>query len=371
MKISAKDAKRIFASASKIDKAKLRADFDTWPSLATKSWSEANPPRLDKKYESILFAGLGGSGIIGEVMSDLAAESGSVRIETLKDYHVPKYVGPETLVIGVSCSGNTEETISVVMEARQRNIDVCTFGSGGFLETIVDKNVRFTKTSMLKVPRSSFPGLFFPVLKFMMQNGYLVLKDGDVHETLAILEEANATALSSTPNTNAALKLGLLLGKRGVFPLVYSSRRTRSVGLRFRQSINENAKLHAYDGVIPELCHNEVVAWDSIRATTRKQSRTESFLIVNLRFEDDPEELKTRFDIVEDIAKKSGAATFNAPYMGISYLARMVSMLYLLDYATYYAALARGINPIVTPSIDLLKNQLKERLNYLTRFSSQ
>ena len=124
MKTSARDAKRILASASKIDKSNLRADFDTWPSLATKSWSEANPPLLDKKYESILFAGLGGSGIIGEVMSDLAAESGLVRIETLKDYHLPKYVGPETLVIGVSCSGNTEETISVVMEARHRNIDV-------------------------------------------------------------------------------------------------------------------------------------------------------------------------------------------------------------------------------------------------------
>ncbi|MCL5066800.1 MAG: hypothetical protein M1368_00410, partial [Thaumarchaeota archaeon] len=251
-RISTDHAKKVLASAPKIDKSKLRSDFDAWPSLAAKSLDESNPPVLDRKYEAILFAGLGGSGIIGEVISDLAAESSAVRIETLKDYHLPKHVGPETLVVGVSCSGNTEETISVVMEAIKRDVDVCAFGSGGILETISNPKVKFTKTAMLKAPRSSFPGLFFPVLKFMMQNGYFSLQNSDVQEAVTALEEANISALRPNPNSNPALKLGLKIGESNAIPLVYSSRRTRSVGLRFRQSLNENTKLHAFDGVVPE-----------------------------------------------------------------------------------------------------------------------
>ena len=363
------NVKKVLDSAPKIDKSNLRSDFNAWPSLASKSWSETVPPVLDRKYEAILFAGLGGSGIVGEVVADIASESSKARIETLKDYHIPNHVGSETLVVGVSCSGNTEETISVVMEAVKRGIDACTFGSGGILETITNPRVKFTKTSMLKAPRSSFPGLFFPVLKFMMQNGYLDVRDNDVQESISQLEEVNVTALRQSPGSNPALRLGLQIGLSNACPLVYSSRRTRSVGLRFRQSLNENAKLHAFDGVVPELCHNEVVAWDAIRASTKKRAASGNFLVTSLRLEDDAEEIKTRFDIVEDIARKSGAQTFKATCMGRSYLSRIVTMLYLLDYSTYYAAIARGVNPMMTPSIDLLKTQLKKRLNYLARYS--
>ncbi len=361
-------SKRIFASAGRIDKSNLSSDFDSWPSFASKSWKDCETPVLGKKYDSVLFAGLGGSGIIGEVMLDIAAESDPTFIQVLKDYHLPKYVDSRTLVVGVSSSGSTEETISVIMEAANRGIDVCTFGSGGILETIKNPKVRFTRTSMLKVPRSSFPGLFFPVLKFLTQNGLLTVHEEDVHETIRVMEDCKGSALTTNPRNNEALKLGLFLGEKDVLPLVYSSRRTRAVGLRFRQSLNENSKLHAFDGVVPELCHNEVVAWDAGRASKRKSPKKQSFIPVSLRLEDDPEELKARFDIVEDIARRSKATTFRAPSFGTSYLARIVSMLYLLDYSTYYAAISQEIDPIVTPSIDLLKSELKKRLDYLCRF---
>ena len=98
---------------------------------------------------------MGGSGIIGEVISDLSDELESLRIDVLKEYHLPKYYTNETLVIGISASGNTEETLSVLSEANKRGFDICTFGSGGLLEKMSKSNprIRFTRTSMLKVPR--------------------------------------------------------------------------------------------------------------------------------------------------------------------------------------------------------------------------
>lgn len=358
-------------SWTRLDPSNLRADFDEWPSLASRSWEKSEPPILDKKYDSIVFAGLGGSGIIGEVIADLSKEYGTIRVETLKDYHLPKYVNENTLVVGVSCSGNTEETLSVVSEANRQGLDICTFGSGGKLESYSKENprIKFTKTEMLKVPRSSFPGLFFPVMKFMTQNGFLAGVERDVPETISMLSRVRDTAAMKSTRSNKAPLLGTLLGSNGPsVPLIYSSKRTRAIGMRFRQSLNENAKMHAYDGEVPELCHNEIVAWDSIRASKKTAGlKSSKSMAIELRLPDDPEELSTRFDIIETIISRSRGRTNRAPHLGNSYLARIISMLYFLDYSSYFTALSRGVDPILTPSITLLKSELHTRLNYLSR----
>ena len=373
--VSAKKIETILTSVSKVDPSNLKSDYDAWPSFAKTSWEVAQPPSLERTYSSILFVGMGGSGITGEVISDLSNEMDSLRIDVLKDYHLSKYYTNETLVVGVSASGNTEETLSVLAEASKRGFDICTFGSGGLLERMSRSNprIRYTKTSMLKVPRSSFPGIFYPVLKFMIQNGYLKISEENVYDSIECLSRAQELSQRPSAKQNRSLEIAAAIseGKNAV-PLIYSSRRTRSAGLRFRQSLNENAKTHAFDGVIPELCHNEIVGWDRNAASGKKRaSREESagsnFVPISLRLEDDPLEIKTRFQIVEDILKKSRTQFIQAPSLGTTYLSRIVSMLYLLDYGTYYASIFKHVDPILTPSIDYLKSELKTRLNFLSR----
>jgi glucose/mannose-6-phosphate isomerase len=368
-KTTRKGSGNISRLITRVDPSNLKDDFDSWPFLAETSWSSSSPPQLDRTYQNILFTGMGGSGIVGEIISDLASEVASSRVEVLKDYHIPKYLSKETLVVGVSCSGNTEETISAISEATKQGIDICAFGTGGFLESYSNshRNVKFTKTAMLKVPRSSFPGIFFPVLKFMTQNGYLCGIQEDVPETLRSLTEMKSQCSGPDIRSNKALRFGTLLAKSS-YPLVYSSRRTRAVGLRFRQSLNENAKMHGYDGVVPELCHNEIVAWDASRASRqRKKSRLPSTFPVFLKLEDDPPELTARFNVTEEIISRSGFEAASAPYIGSSYLSRIVSMLYFLDFSTYFGAVFRGVDPVQTPSIDLLKAELRKRLDYLSK----
>ncbi|MDA4111250.1 MAG: hypothetical protein OK439_01830 [Thaumarchaeota archaeon] len=372
--VSAKKIESILDSLPKIDTSNLRSDFDSWPSFSRASWEEAVPPQLERTYSSILFAGMGGSGIVGEVISDLSMEFDSLRIDVLKDYHLPKYFSNETLVVGVSASGNTEETLSVLSEASKRGFDICTFGSGGQLERFSKANsrIKFTKTSMLKVPRSSFPGLFFVVLKFMMQNGYLRVPEEQVSDSIDSLSRVQELCIRASAKQNRSLEIASAVsqGKNSV-PLVYSSKRTRAAGLRFRQSLNENAKMHGFDGVIPELCHNEIVGWDRTFSGKKRVAKEDpsgsTFVPIFLRLEDDPLEIKTRFQIIEDILKKSKFQFIQAPSIGTTYLSRILSMLYFLDYASYYAAIFRHIDPIQTPSIDYLKNELKTRLNFLSR----
>lgn len=369
---SKRSAESIFETLPQIDSSNLRADFDSWPEISASSWSNSEPPQLDRIYSSLLFVGMGGSGIIGEVVSDLASEQEGIRIDVLKDYHLPKYYTSDTLVVGVSCSGNTEETLSVLSEANKRRLDICTFGSGGLLEELSRKNprIRFTKTSALKVPRTSFPGIFFVVLKFLIQNGYLKNTEDNVRDSIDCIRRVRELCSKPIMKQNKALEIATeITDEESSTPLIYSSKRTRAVGLRFRQSLNENSKLHAFDGIIPELCHNEIVAWDFPFTLKEKRTNLEvrHAAPFSLRLEDDPLEIKTRFQVLEEITKKSRMHFVQAPYLGTSYLGRIMSMLYFLDYATYFAAIMRGVDPILTPSIDLLKKELKTRLDYLSR----
>jgi len=365
-------AESVFTLAPKIDKSNLKEDYDAWPSLAKSSWVDSRPPQLERSYTSILFAGMGGSGLIGEVISDLAGEQEAYRIDVLKDYHLPHFYTSDTLVIGVSCSGNTEETISVLNEASKRGLDICTFGSGGLLERFSQTHarVKFTKTKMLKVPRSSFPGMFYVILKFLIQNGYLNTSEVHIQDSIDCMLRARELCAKPIAKQNKALEIALdIVQTKSALPLMYSSRRTRAVGIRFRQSLNENAKIHGYAGVIPEMCHNDITAWDYAKTAKLNKSYVSNSLPVALKLEDDPIEIRTTFQILEDILKKSKGQFVQAPSLGTSYISRVISMLYLLDYSTYFASILRGVDPIQTPSIDFLKTELKTRLNYLGRFA--
>lgn len=363
-------AESVFTLAAKIDKSNLKEDYDAWPSLGKSSWEDSRPPQLERSYSSILFVGMGGSGLIEEVIVDLAAEQEAYRIDILKDYHLPRFYTSDTLVIGVSCGGNTEETLSVLNEANKRGLDICTFGSGGLLEKFSQTNsrIKFTKTKMLKVPRSSFPGLFYSILKFLIQNGYVNTTEVHVKDSIDCMSRARELCAKPIAKQNKALEIALdLIGTKSVLPLMYSSRRTRAVGIRFRQSLNENAKIHGYAGVIPEMCHNDIVAWDYAKTAKLNKSFVSNAVPVALKLEDDPIEIRTTFQILEDVLKRAKSQFIQAPSLGTSYLSRIISMLYLLDYSTYFASILRGVDPIQTPSIDLLRTELKTRLNYLGR----
>jgi glucose/mannose-6-phosphate isomerase len=358
-----------------VDSSDLKSDFDQWPKLALSIWNEPSNrdqfPRLTN-YSRLLFAGMGGSGISGEILLDYSKEKRSkVVFETLKDYHLPNYVDNNSLVVGMSSSGNTEETLGVLSEASRRGIDGWTFGSGGLIETFSETkwHFPFTRTRMLKVPRSSFPGMFFYVLKELWRSGLVELDPEDVLESIKQYETVRKKC-NDVDKSNPALQLSKrMVTPDGASPLIYASARTHAVGLRVRQSINENAKLHAFDGTVPELCHNDIVGWDSkgSHCKTVPTAGTESrhpTLLLRL-VEDDPIEIKTRFDIIQEIISSSKGESFEAPYEGSSYLCRILTMFYYLDYATYFMAILRGVDPIKTPSIDLLKKALASRMNYV------
>lgn len=366
--------KSIGSTIENVDRSDLLADYDYWPELALKVWNEtAIPSDNYGEVRRVILAGMGGSLLTGELIVDLAREKRSkLQFETIKDYHIPDSCDGRTLVLGLSSSGNTEETLSVLSESHKAGVRAVSFGTGGALETLSKEKwgFDFVRTSMLKVPRSSLPGIFYAVLKFLIESGLIPVSGAEVEESMEALRiTKDRVRGSSSHDGNSPLQIARKFLKEPAFPLVYSSNRTRGVGLRFRQSINENAKMHAFNGEIPELCHNDIVGWDAMSSSVVRHIAVSSSgskavaMFLRLR-QDDPIEVRERFDIVDEIVKKAGGETIEAPSTGNCYLARAMSMLYQLDYATYYMAILRNIDPIMTPSINLLKQELATRLKY-------
>ncbi len=365
---SSEDLKKLIP---KVDKSDLKSDFDSWPELAEEAWSHSSVNELHGEFESVIFSGMGGSGIIGALAIDVANEINSpLFFVNLNDYHLPMNASDHSLVVAVSCSGNTEETLSSVSEAHSRGLTIASFGSGGRLLDFSQKwHFRFTQTKMLKVPRSSLPGLFFPVLKLLSRSSLLPIRDIDVEETIDNLKRARDIAKIEDDDDNPSVTIARQIVEHDCIPLIYSQRRTRAVGLRFRQSLNENAKMHAFNGEVPEICHNDIVGWDNKLSVTSKTKLRDSPFAVILQLEDDPDEIRVRLDILREIVRDRGGTCMNAPGLGKTFLSRILTMLYFLDYSSYYAAILRRVNPIVTPSIDFLKSELTKKLDFLTRLS--
>ncbi len=349
--------KRLGSRIATCDRNGFGSDFDSWPELARRAWRASSKEKISGHYSDIVFAGMGGSGITGDMACDYSIETGSgFRFHAIKDSHAPSWIGKGTLVIGVSCSGNTAETLSFVKEAARRGAKVHSFGSGGALEKLCGElGAGFTKTEKLSTPRSSFPGIFFAVMRALSENRLLNVKAADVEETIDAMTVVRKLSLQRN-DRNVALKTARIIASiSNPLPLVYSSSRIRAVGLRVRQSINENAKMHAFNGEIPEACHNDIVGYDFRAGRSRMAPNAAGLFLYG---GDESDDTKMRLDFFKGRIIRSGGKAFEVRGMGNSYLSRAISLLYTLEYFTYYLAVLRGVDPQAMSSITELKDRL-------------
>jgi glucose/mannose-6-phosphate isomerase len=335
-----------------IDKMGIKADLDRWPELAESSWNGLGGARLDVRPGRVIVVGMGGSGITGDMLRSISDESVSKTMLTvLKDDRLPAWAGRDTLVIGISCSGNTQETLSVIAQAERQGMPYATVGSGGALEAFSKAHGKtHVKTQMLSTPRSSMPAMLFASLRLLCSSGIMSVDDAALKEAIAAMKETRKNA-GSISEANKSLAIAEELNKGT--PIILSSRRTAAVGERFRQSLNETSKANATFNHIPEAFHNTVDIFDA-PAERRADYRT-----IMLDLDDDSAEIRRRRDVLGELLKERNVKTVQAPYERSQYLGKALSMSYYLEYATVYLAIMRGIDPGPVPAVDFLKSRLK------------
>lgn len=328
----------------KYDKAGMHKVYDIWPELAEESYKK-NLDKIDfKGINHIVFVGMGGSGVIGDTLLSILSKT-RMHICVVKGYHLPRTVDSRTLVVATSVSGNTQETLTVVDKAKKAGCKLAAFSSGGKLEEYCKKNrVEHRNIQMLNSPRTSFPAYLYSILNVL--GPVIPTKRSDIMESISALKKTHKQISSSNLNkTNPSIDLALWLSET---PLIYYPVGLQAVAIRFKNSLQENSKMHAFAEDVIEACHNGIVSWE----------RPSKIRPVLIQGRDDYLKTKELWKVVKEYFKINKIDYREVHSMGGSILSKIMNLVYLLDYASIYRAIIVGVDPTPVKSIDFVKKRL-------------
>lgn len=299
----------------------------------------------NKKIESVLICGLGGSGIGGTVVSQIVANDAKTPITINKDYKIPAFVNQNTLVICSSYSGNTEETLEMLALAEAKGAEIACVTSGGKLEeTAKTKNYNLITIPSGHPPRAAF-GLAFPTL-FAFLNHYKVTSVNYFAQFATSITNINADEQNMITE---AKKITEKLYKK--IPVIYSDAWFEGVSIRFRQQVNENAKMLCWHHVIPEMNHNELVGWTE---------KNDNLAVIIFRNSDDYFRTQKRMEINKSIIEKYTSTIVEAYSKGTSRLEQSLYLIHLGDWISYFLAEKNGVDVTEVNVITHLKNELSK-----------
>lgn len=302
-----------------------------------------------QNFNSLIFLGMGGSAIGGDLARAVFANELKIPMLVNREYHLPAFVNEKTLVIASSYSGNTEETIAALNEAKEKKAKILCITTGGKLAEIARAN----NYPLIAIPggispRAALGYSFFPVLVVFYRLGFIGDKSEAVEETIKLLKEMKTELSLATPG-NPAETLARKLYDR--IPLIYGSEGFRGVvASRWKGQINENSKHLAFWNAFSELNHNETVGWEN-------PNLTREIHLVILRDNEDVR-MKKRIEVTSEIIRPHVHGITEVSSRGVSDIARMFSLIYFGDFVSWYLAMLNRADPTPVKVIDHLKKEL-------------
>ena len=331
--------------------------------------------REDGRPRAVVVCGMGGSGIAGDVLAAVAGASCPVPVVTHRGYGLPAWVGPVDLVVAVSCSGSTEETLSALEEAVRRGCRLLVVGAAGSPVDDLGQQGRalFVPVTQGRQPRASMWALSTPLLVAGHALGLLQASDEVVEDTARTLEDvADRCRVDAATLVNPAKRLALDLHDR--LPMVWgTSPLAGTAAYRFACQLNENAKTPAVSGVLPEANHNQVVAFDGpfagaapaaeeddfFRDRGEDEERESRLSLVLLRDREEDPQVARRADVSAELARERDVPVLALQAEGSSAMARLAWLVGTTDYASTYLALLQGIDPTPVEAITALKERIR------------
>jgi glucose/mannose-6-phosphate isomerase len=328
----------------KFDSNKIYQIYDKWPQLAKESYESELEPVTFENINHVVFSGMGGSGTIGDLFSSILSKT-DIHVTVVKGYLLPKTVDSHTLVICTSVSGNTTETLSILESVLHLNCKKIAFSSGGKIESFCLTNkIEYRKISKYHSPRASFVSYVYSILRVL--NSVIPIERKDILESLVKLDETSKQISSyNLSETNPSLNLAKWIS---AIPVIYYPWGLQAAAIRFKNSLQENAKTHAMVEDVIEACHNGIVAWE-------KMSDVQPIL---LEGEDDYIKTKERWKILKEYFQIKGIDNKEIFSIKGNILSKLINLIYLLDYATIYLAIKLETNPSSTESIEFVKDKL-------------
>ncbi len=334
------------------DMYRLIKEFPAQAREAVRIGKEARLTLSVRGIREIVLCGLGGSAIGGDILKSYLGAELKVPFLVNRHYLLPGFVGPNTLVIISSYSGNTEETNTAHREALRRKARILCISSNGMTETLAKKS----RAPLIKIPggqppRSALAYSFFPLLIAFTRLRLIKDKSREIKEALRLLDEKSAEYSNPDPAVNRALQLAS--GMCGRVGIIYSStERFDAVNTRWRGQMAENAKTLCFGNVLPEMNHNELVGWKALK------DHMHDMQVIFLRDRGDHPRVQVRMDITKEIISHYTPHIAEVWSEGTTLLARMFTLVTLGDWVSYYLAILHREDPWPVAVIDHLKTEL-------------
>ncbi|GAA3117228.1 SIS domain-containing protein [Planomonospora alba] len=318
----------------------------------------------DGRPRAIAVAGMGGSGIAGDVLAAVCGYGAPLPIVTVRSHRLPGWIGPTDLVIAVSCSGATEETLAVATEAVRRGCRLLAVGGPSSPLEAVARQARapFVPVTVGGQPRSGVWALSVPPVVAAAELG-LVRVDEEVFEAVAgrLEEIAHRCRPASESFINPGKSAAMALAE--TVPMIWGSSPLAAVAAhRWACQLNENGKYPAIWGELPEAGHNQVMALDGPLAERDifADEAGRSLRLVVLRDTEEHPQVARRREVALRLAQDRNVPVTEIVAEGGHPLERLASLIGLGDYASTYLALGYGIDPTPVSVITELKARISQ-----------
>jgi len=294
---------------------------------------------------NIVICGLGGSGIGAKIVSNWIQDEIQVPVVVNNEYVLPAFAGKNTLVIGSSYSGNTEESTSSINEAHAKGCHIIGITSGGNLASFCATNgYDCVIVPGGNPPRSALAFSVVQLLHILAELGFTSASHVDSMNKSAILLANEIEAIQAIGKELAAH----LFGKVGVY---YAETKYEGVIVRARQQFNENSKYLGWHHTIPEMNHNELVGWSGGDAR---------FAPVFFNTGDVHPRNQKRLEITMAAVEKKCGKVFTLHTKGETLIERSLYLIHIVDWASFYLCDLKGADINDMEIVDYLKDELSK-----------
>lgn len=310
-----------------------------------------NQDHDDRQITSLVVTGMGGSALAALVAKVWLKNDLTIPFEIIRGYDLPKYVSNQTLVIASSYSGNTEETISALGQAKAAGAQIGVIASGGRLIDIVgESSIAHVQLPSGLQPRMAVIYNLRALVALLETFGVITDKSAEIESLADWLGSETARWIAEVPfEENIAKQLAEeAVGKTPVF---YGGALTAPLAYKWKISWNENAKNVAFWNEYPEFNHNEFMGWAS-------HPIEKPFAVFDLRSSLEHPQIQKRFEISDRLLSGKRPKATVVQLSGDSLIAQLLWGSILADFVSIYVAILNGVDPTPVELIEKLKHEL-------------
>ena len=336
------------AAVGNVDASEMLADVMGQPhQLEDALWrvESAGVAPVDARG-GLIVCGMGGSAIGADLARAAIGDRARRPLVTARDYSPPSWVSEDTLVLCSSYSGDTEETLAAYAAAGERGAPRVVMTTGGRLaEAARADGVPVIGVPAGMQPRAAVAYMTVGALEVAALAGVTDSLRGEVEAASVLLRGlADEWAPDGEPNAEPKTLARRLAGQ---VPVVYGAGLTAAAAVRWRSQLNENAETAAFDGVLPEMDHNEICGWGQ-----------PTFTAVFLEDSGQHARVKRRIELTAKVVEAAGSPVERVQSRGQAPVERVLSLVLLGDLTSLYLAVLNGVDPTPVARIEDFKQRL-------------